>query len=182
LFGLYDKIFHHNKMPWFLGEITMNDKSPKQISRRDAIKILGAVAGASVLANLPSKWNKPKLTTGVLPAHAQTSGPVLALVYALTCDANIMDPVTCNDIFTSGVTISPPVAGIPMQYNVSVDSGGTLILPNPAIGTALTDGSGLASVTCIRNILDGTWTIVWGFANPAQGSGSCTQTAFYGCP
>jgi len=45
----------------------------KKLSRRDAIKLIGAAAGASVLANLPSKWSKPELTGGVLPAHAQTS-------------------------------------------------------------------------------------------------------------
>ena len=46
----------------------------KKISRRDAIKLLGAAVGATALANLPSKWNKPELVSGVLPAHAQTSG------------------------------------------------------------------------------------------------------------
>ena len=45
----------------------------KKLSRRDAIKLLGAAAGATVLANLPSKWSKPELASGVLPAHAQTS-------------------------------------------------------------------------------------------------------------
>lgn len=45
----------------------------KKISRRDAIKLLGAAAGATLLANLPSKWKTPELTSGVLPAHAQTS-------------------------------------------------------------------------------------------------------------
>jgi hypothetical protein len=45
----------------------------KQLTRRDAIKLLGAVAGASMLANLPTKWSKPSLMSGVLPAHAQTS-------------------------------------------------------------------------------------------------------------
>lgn len=44
----------------------------KKLSRRDAIKLLGAAAGASVLASLPTKWTKPEITTGVLPAHAQT--------------------------------------------------------------------------------------------------------------
>jgi len=49
--------------------------TPQQdkLTRRDALKILGAAAGASVLANLPSKWSTPELTSGVLPAHAQTS-------------------------------------------------------------------------------------------------------------
>src|SRR5688572_503328 len=45
----------------------------KKISRRDAIKLLGAVTGATVLANLPTKWNTPEIASGVLPAHAQTS-------------------------------------------------------------------------------------------------------------
>ena len=45
----------------------------KKLSRRDAIKLLGAAAGAAALANLPSKWSKPELVSGVLPAHAQTS-------------------------------------------------------------------------------------------------------------
>ena len=52
----------------------MTDKPTRQLSRRDALKLLGAAAGASVLANLPSKWSTPALTAGVLPAHAQTSG------------------------------------------------------------------------------------------------------------
>ena len=45
----------------------------KKLSRREAIKILGATAGASVLANIPDKWSKPELKGSNLPAHAQTS-------------------------------------------------------------------------------------------------------------
>ena len=51
----------------------MTAKHSSEISRRDALKLLGAAAGATVLANLPSKWSTPELTAGVLPAHAQTS-------------------------------------------------------------------------------------------------------------
>ena len=43
------------------------------LSRRDALKLLGAAAGASVLANLPSRWSTPQSVAGVLPAHAATS-------------------------------------------------------------------------------------------------------------
>ena len=46
----------------------------KKLSRRDAIKLIGATAGASALANIPSKWSKPTLAGGMIPAHAQTSG------------------------------------------------------------------------------------------------------------
>jgi hypothetical protein len=51
----------------------MTESKTKKISRRDAIKLLGATAGATVLANLPTQWSKPELTAGLLPAHAQTS-------------------------------------------------------------------------------------------------------------
>jgi hypothetical protein len=44
-----------------------------KVTRRDAIKLLGAAAGAAMLANAPTKWSKPSLMSGVLPAHAQTS-------------------------------------------------------------------------------------------------------------
>jgi hypothetical protein len=63
----------------------MTKTSPKKLSRRDAIKVLGAAAGATLLANLPSKWKTPELASGVLPAHAQTTPtapppPVLPIV------------------------------------------------------------------------------------------------------
>ena len=49
----------------------------KKLSRRDTIKLLGAALGGAVLANTPSKWNTPRVISGVLPAHAQSS----ALLY-----------------------------------------------------------------------------------------------------
>jgi len=52
----------------------------KKLSRREAIKIVGTVAGASLLANLPSKWSKPELTGASMPAHAQTSCSDFALI------------------------------------------------------------------------------------------------------
>ena len=66
-------------------------KSQKKISRRDAIKLLGAVAGATALANLPSKWSKPELVSGVLPAHAQTSA---------VCWAVYIEVLSGNFIYT----------------------------------------------------------------------------------
>ena len=57
----------------------------KKLSRRDTIKLLGAAAGAAALANLPSKWSKPELVSGVLPAHAQTSCLGIAVEYKITC-------------------------------------------------------------------------------------------------
>ena len=44
-----------------------------KLSRRDTIKLFGAALGGATLANLPAKWNTPRVISGVLPAHAQTS-------------------------------------------------------------------------------------------------------------
>jgi len=67
----------------------------KKLSRRDAIKLLGAAAGASLLANMPSKWYTPKLAGGVLPAHAQTS-----------CVAAYLEILSANGEF--GIDLYPP--------------------------------------------------------------------------
>ena len=53
---------------------SMRLMSVKKISRRDAMKLLGAAIGGAVLSTLPSKWNTPELAAGVLPAHARQSG------------------------------------------------------------------------------------------------------------
>ncbi|MCL4528127.1 MAG: Hint domain-containing protein [Chloroflexi bacterium] len=75
-------------------------QQPKKLSRRDALKIIGAAAGATVLANLPSKWSKPELAAGVLPAHAQTSGPTLPTVVT----SSIVGEFSCQASFTGDVT------------------------------------------------------------------------------
>ena len=51
----------------------MSEEKKNNLSRRDALKVLGAAVGATLLANLPQKWSAPELVSGVLPAHAQTS-------------------------------------------------------------------------------------------------------------
>ena len=60
----------------------------KKLSRRDAIKFLGAAAGAAALANLPSKWSKPELVSGVLPAHAQSTAACTGDAASFTINAN----------------------------------------------------------------------------------------------
>src|SRR5688572_3340932 len=94
-------------------------KKAKKISRRDAIKLLGAVTGATVLANLPSKWKTPEIVRGILPAHAQTS----LVLHTLACDVfqgNIPEPD--GDQYTSGVTISPATSGIVMRWTLSLNN------------------------------------------------------------
>ena len=53
-----------------------NEESKRSgLSRREALKILASATGAVTLSNLPFKWRKPSIEVGVLPAHAQASGP-----------------------------------------------------------------------------------------------------------
>jgi hypothetical protein len=153
----------------------MNNKPSKEISRRDAIKILAAVVGATTLANIPDKWSKPGMEVGVLPAHAQTS-----LSHTLAAGAD--DPAVndCWPTLLSTVTITPKTSGIPMHY-VITQTGTAVIDPLiPLIGTVLTDGSGVASlsitfVTPFDSLAGNIVTVTWTFENASDGIGSDAQ-------
>lgn len=54
----------------------MAEETEKKLSRRDAMKVLGAAIGATALAALPSEWNKPAVAASELPEHAQQSQQV----------------------------------------------------------------------------------------------------------
>ena len=150
----------------------MTDQTPRKLSRRDALKILGAAAGASVLANLPSKWTKPEIAAGVLPAHAQTSGGHSILAAAIGLDnGNFCQPQI------STATITPPTPGIPLHYVITLSNSSTVITSPALTGTVSTDASGVASLTITIdntspfNVGD-TITITWSFVNPSDGTGS----------
>ena len=80
----------------------MTEETKKNLSRRDALKILGAAAGATVLANLPAKWNTPELAAGVLPAHAQTSE---ACVVGLTVEVLSTDDTGAHFGWSTAVDV-----------------------------------------------------------------------------
>ena len=151
----------------------------KRLSRRDAIKLLGAAAGATVLANLPSKWNKPELASGVLPAHAQTSTSVF---HTLICDADqFFEPDTDN--LSSGVTINPPDSGIVMRWSIAFQNA-AFDGPNVTTGIVVTDGTGRASYTTVSTVTSnfgvGEVAFGWSFENPADGTGICEQRYVWG--
>lgn len=50
------------------------------VSRRRALKLLAAAAGATSLANLPPRWSPPVIRAGSLPVHAQSSDPLFRVV------------------------------------------------------------------------------------------------------
>src|SRR5258705_9050996 len=91
---------------------------PKQVSRklsrRDAIKLLGAATGATVLANLPAKWDTPEAVSGVLPAHAQTSSLGLTI---LSCE--FLLAIGIGD-FTSTPFVGPLPLPVPMVMNYTL--------------------------------------------------------------
>jgi hypothetical protein len=152
----------------------MADRTLKNISRRDAIKILAAAAGATALANLPVKWETPDLEVGVLPAHAQTSPGLYTLI------AGQSDP-NANFCFSlvSTAIISPVAAGIPLHYAITLSPGLAIISPATPTGTVLTNGSGIVSLsidvdTTNFNVGD-TVSVTWSFENPSDGTNSDIQ-------
>jgi len=150
----------------------MTEEKKNQLSRRDALKVLGAAAGATALANLPSKWNSPELLSGVLPAHAQTSANLLA--------GPDTDILTCYGNFTSTVSIIPVRENIQMRWIISNPSGMTINTPGSLTGTALTDATGVASLLIDTGTMNnGNISVTWSFENIADGSGTDDQV-FYG--
>lgn len=158
-----------------------------KISRRDALKLLAAAAGATALADLPARWSKPDLEVGVLPAHAQTSVEHVEHVLS-TLPADLPEPNNAcydgQDVILSAV-ISPPAVGIVLQYVLTYtpelgDPGGT-ITPSPSTGTLTTNNSGQVSLTANVTPNDsgqgtvGTLTVVWSFVNPADGTNAVSQ-------
>lgn len=106
----------------------------KGISRRDALRLLAAAAGAAAVSNLPGKWSTPQLMTGVLPVHAQGS-PVsdcLVVIKNLVRDGQ-SGPVPGGSQQTWGLLVQNPnahtVSGIEVE-----DQLPTAVL-NPSIGT-----------------------------------------------
>jgi len=159
----------------------MSEQTSKKLSRRDALKILGAAAGASVLINLPDKWTKPQLHSGMLPAHAQSS----LIRYALTCDVNQDVSEPSNSSYTSGVTIAPNNSGITMRWSITLDNVILDTGTDPLTGTVATDGSGYATInTPAVSIIDpassSSVTVNWELDDPAaEGANVCSQIFAY---
>jgi hypothetical protein len=148
----------------------------KKISRRDAMKVLGAAIGAAALANLPSKWDTPELAQGVLPAHARQSNVV---VRTLVAGADVSNADFCHFV-TSTVAITLPTAGILLRYVVTTSANVIIEAPIPPTGTVATDAAGHASlvVDIDQDNSSNTHVIVtvtWSFENPGDGSGVDSQ-------
>lgn len=152
----------------------MDNKPSKEISRRDAMKILAAVVGATTLANIPDKWTKPDMELGVLPAHAQTSmSPHTMVAGADDPAANFCWPLD------SSATLTPATPGIVMRYVVTTTGDAVLNPPAVSTGTVPTDALGVASLSVLVSLSSfnsgDTVTITWSFEPPSDGIGSDAQ-------
>jgi hypothetical protein len=172
--NLYGRIFLFNETNLTFGETKMADKGQKIISRRDAMKILAAAAGATALANLPEKWDTPDLEVGVLPAHAQTSGGI----YTLAAGQSDPNANFCFSLVSTAV-ISPVATGIPLRYVITLSPGLAITSPAASTGTVPTDGSGTASLSIDVDIntfnVGSTVSVTWSFENPSDGTNSGIQ-------
>lgn len=155
----------------------------KKLSRRDAMKVLGAALGAATLANLPSKWSKPEIAVGALPAHAQASA--ISATSVITCAPDWptlagVYPLTSSWIFTANIL--PARNGVSLQYQISATPGQFTQTNPPGItGTVTTGASGQASIN-VQGTVNGapcTIQVMFSFLNPADGKGSCTQSASF---
>ena len=149
----------------------MGNKPSKEISRRDAIKILAAVAGATALVNLPDKWTKPGMEVGVLPAHAQTS---LGL-HTLAAGPDDPDAGFCLDLIST-VAITPPTPGISLRYVITTSPGVTVNPPAALTGTVLTNGVSLTIRVNPQVWVAGDFVrVTWSFVNASDGINSDDQ-------
>lgn len=157
----------------------------QKLSRREALKLLAAATGAAALTTLPPAWSKPALQVGVLPAHAQTSLLHILSVPVLPAEIDLGQSY-CDDgiIIRFTAVITPPTAGIQLQYALTYNAtgaAGSIIDPSPTTGTLTTNASGQASidVTVLPGNpffgTEGTLTVVWSFVNPADGANTASQ-------
>jgi hypothetical protein len=169
----------------------MTQEHPK-ISRRKALKIITAAAGAATLANLPNKWVKPISNAGVLPAHAQTSTlPLYSFADAAITVVDIQptsvpDEVFSNDILHSTATITPVAAGIQIRRTISILDATHPSYGSPDVSVGPTDGSGMYTgpdfdlFTWNEQQYIGSQEIrfLWEFVNPADGTDTWTETVY----
>jgi hypothetical protein len=138
----------------------MNKITSKKLSRRDAIKLLGAATGATLLANLPSKWSKPSLMSGVLPAHAQTSGQISFVSVPndlITCGGpgtNIFYPPQQGLPVIPIVLqtqLSPAQALFPINYQLTVQN---ISVNVPLAGAVMSNNLGLVALNVTVTVND----------------------------
>ena len=105
----------------------------KNLSRREALKVLGTALGGTALASLPPAWSKPAMVRGSLPIHAQTSGCARSFF-----DADDWNSQSERSFFTYG---NAP-ANSTINFTVTVTGSGQLGVGQYFEGSLSTDPFG----------------------------------------
>jgi len=171
----------------------------KYLNRREAIKLLGAVAGASLLAGLPAKWSKPSVSGATLPAHAQFSGLTIidggftssvkqkSQGGGITQVSAPRGGVTiAHFVGTHFVQISAPIENIELEVVIKTTNTVNWLAPTPHApaspeGTYLTEPDGFVRLDLdVMYVADIEFT--WGFVHPTDGIDQKTYTLTYKPP
>ena len=129
-------------------------KNKTMLSRRAVLKTLLAFGGGTALSTLPRQWETPVVEVGLLPVHAQLSGPltVVSTTYAPTGGVNNCGSGSIQGTdYNLALGFSDPSAGITSAATVRIvstflPSGGSLTLYDGQIsGSSLISISGSAS-------------------------------------
>ena len=154
-------------------------RKKQALSRRELLKALAALSGAVTTSSLlPEKWVTPEVGAGALPAHAQGTPGKYGIV---ECDLDVQrgDGWTA----TTHVWIDPTDAGIELEvflYTWTTTDQPSAYSPSAPEAIRQTDDKGMAMVIFTGIPIEVVRVrVVWGFYNPADGSGSCQQDWFY---
>lgn len=177
---------------------TVSPPESLSLTRRQLLKALLAAGGAATVSMLPSRWVKPVVDVGVLPAHAQVSATP-TLPPDLTPTATIQAPYAINSLtfynpdtntafFHPGDPIATYATVMPAAPNLALYARITLQQPSHyqngvvAEGTRLTDVNGRSALFEFDTSIlfyppdpgAQRYRIDWGFTNPSDGWNSLT--------
>jgi hypothetical protein len=149
--------------------------SENKLSRRDAMKLLGAAVGAAALSTLPSKWNTPELAAGVLPAHARQSGAIIVGTHTFAAATHAGNGTHPNASAGSFPAITPNDPDISRSFSISTTGSLTItsaltgfIVPPTDPPSILIDYTGAVAGDTI--------VVTWTFTNASDGSGTFVDT------
>lgn len=164
--------------------INAGENNPeKTIGRRQLLKAIAAAGGAVTAASVvPGQWAKPVIEAGMLPAHAQSSFNLTAVI--TNAGIGITGEGTSADELEVTITVTPAQAGISITDQFTV---GNFL----EVGPQTTDGSGQAIFTYFlcdvfaqnvagQGVTSGPFTIKYTFTDQATyGSASDTVSGTF---
>lgn len=155
----------------------MSEQQSTQLTRKEFIKLLIAGGTAATAASfLPGKWVKPIMKVGVLPVHAQGSGPLtvnnLRLYYTgigmIGKGAGLASPVIKPSSYDARGTVdySDPEGGVGMDSEIYLEHEieGTIINNQTitALGGSINGTSSIGTILFyfyMNGYLNGTFTL-----------------------